>query len=187
MDRLPDTATLGEARQRLRDGWLTGVPCDCCGQFVRLYRRGLTSGMTLGMIAVYRATRDGHANAEGFVHAEDTFRDATATGMRLPSAVRGDWAKLRFWGMAEQAEGNRADGSPRNGHWRLTEKGRLFVEARLAVPAYVWLYNNRQYDAPDGADGRGETTTIRTALGNAFDFNELMNGGTGAAQMRAAA
>lgn len=184
---ITDQSTVGEAKAYLRERLLEGAECSCCTQRAQMYRRTITAGMALGMIAVHRAVRDGHGDADGFVHAEDTFRDAKATGMRLPAAVRGDFAKLRFWGLAEQADETRPDGSPRNGHWRLTEKGELFVAGRLAVPRYVWLYNNRAYTPPAGAAGVGETTTLRAALGEAFDFAELMGGGQSAPSSRHAA
>lgn len=178
MPTITDQTPLGEAKDWLRERLLDGDTCPCCRQRAQLYRRTITAGMALGMIAVYRAVRDGHGDEGGFVHAEDTFRDASATGMRLPAAVRGDFAKLRWWGLAEQADGKRPDGSPRNGHWRLTDAGRMFVEGRLRVQRYVWIYNNGAYQPPDGAPGRGETTDIRAALGTGFSFDELMRGGS---------
>lgn len=169
--------TLAEERARLRERWTEGTTCRCCTQRVQLYRRGLTSGMALALLSFYRATvaaADGDAG-DGWLHAEETFKADRA----LPRSARGDFTKLRYWGLVEGAAGRRPDGSRRNGVWRLTAAGRAFCEGRLAVRKYVWLYNDREYPAPEGAAEAGRHVTVRDALGDRFDFDRMVSAGRG--------
>lgn len=157
------TITLDDAKQTLRAGWERGVDCPCCGQFVKLYRRKLNSSMAYALIMIARHDR---RRPGEFFHVP-AWLDALA----VPSAVaRGDFAKLRFWGLIEpQPDTRRADGSKRAGFWRITPLGRDFAAGRVSVPSHVYLYNQK----PIGRTPPGRAT-IREALGDRFDFGELM-------------
>lgn len=147
----PNHATLREARLHLLDHLEEGLTCPCCGQFAKVYRRSLNSGMARSLIEMYRA-----GAAEDFIHLPTT--------ISLRSREEG---KLRFWGLVEEDVGVREDGG-RAGWWQLTRKGRLFVRDRLAVPKYVLLYNNT-FQSFDGDEVR-----ITDCLGDKFDYAELM-------------
>ena len=163
-----DPVTLGDERARLRRTWHAGTECRCCGQRVKLYRRKLTAGMAVALLSVLRASADLGEGDEGFLHAEDTLK----ADRRITSAARGDFAKLTYWGLVERAKGPRADGSSRNGFYRVTERGRLFCAGRLRVRPAVYLYNDAEYRAPEGADTT--PVSIVDALGDRFDYAELM-------------
>ena len=87
-------------------------------------------------------------------------RDSTIAG--------GDVVKLRYWGLLERAKGERSDGSDRVGRYRITEVGRQFVEGKIAVPKYVYLYNQRLFRLSE------EMTTVQQALGSKFNYGALM-------------
>lgn len=171
-----DNATVAEAKAYLRARWLEGADCPCCKRRVQVYRRSVTSGMALALLAFLRAS-DERARTEpgfdGYLHAEDTFK-----GQRLlPSSARGDFAKFRHWGIIEQREGDRDDGSPRNGYWRLTSLGRAFARGEASVPKYVYMYNDAVYPAEAvGADPDQGEVTIRDALGKRFNYAEVVRG-----------
>ena len=63
-----------------------------------------------------------------WLHVEMDFRDVS-----IPS--RGDYAKLRYWDLIEPKPGTSDRGGRTNGFWRLTNKGRAFVNGEIAVPA----------------------------------------------------
>jgi hypothetical protein len=155
---MKDEQTLGEARQHLRDHWEEGTPCPCCRQLVKQYKRKLNSAMAYGLILVSRAKAD-----DGWVHIERYFKS-----LNIPSSIRGDMSKLKFWGLLEAKEGEREDGSTRLGFYRITDKGRQFVNGQISVQERVKLFNQKFY----GFDG--DEITIKQALGSKFDYNELM-------------
>ena len=74
----------------------------------------------------------------------------------------GDYAMLKWWGLIEAPKG----GKP--GMWRVTEAGERFVRGPLNVHSHVVMYDDRmlRFD--------GELTDIRGALGDRFDYDELM-------------
>jgi len=149
------TATLGEAKQWLRDRWEEGADCPCCGQFAKLYKRPLTSSMAAALLLMAR-----HQGRD-FFHVPDWLAKWTSTAV-----IRGgDWAKLRHWGLIE------ADPEGRAGYYRITERGRDFLYAGLSVPRHVYLYDNQTFDR---IDPMRETTTLRQALGDRFDLDVLM-------------
>ena len=162
--------SLAEERDRLRAVILDGTRCRCCRRRVQLYRRTLGAGMAVALLSFFRASENLPAHHDGFLHAEDTFKE----DRRISSAARGDFTKLRHWGLIEKAEGEREDGSPRNGHYRMTERGRMFCQRRLHVRPAVYEYNGEVYPPPAGADDT--PVDIVDALGKRFDYAELMTG-----------
>lgn len=189
----PGYTTLSEARAHLHAHWVEGTTCPCCRQRVQLYRRTITSGMALALMAFAREDRRREAAdpaahaADPFIHAEDLFKRIPG----LPRSARGDFTKLRYWGLIIPAEGRREDGSSRNGYWAITNAGHAFAGDALRVTRYVYLYNNERYNPPPGA--REGTITIREALGSRFDYDQLVRGpwvndsGKGAAAVRPSA
>lgn len=63
----------------------------------------------------------------------------------------------------------REDGSPRSGFHRITQRGRDFAHGRVVVPKYVHVYNGEYVNVFSD-----ETISIEQALGEAFDYRELM-------------
>ena len=55
------------------------------------------------------------------------------------------------------------------GYWRITDKGREFVENKIKVPERIILYNG-EFHGFDGGD-----INIIKALNNKFDYDELMS------------
>lgn len=163
--QLPNTATLGEAKQFLRDNWdKDGAICPCCTQIVKLYKFKLRSSMAICLILMDKYFRN-HPEEE-YVHMTNYLNS-----IDLPGSIRnsGDNAKTRYWGLTEKKEGKREDGSKRVGYWKLTEKGRQFVRGEITVPQYAKLFNNKSYGLT------GDEISIREALGTKFNYDELMN------------
>lgn len=151
--------TLQEAqdsfRQRLFEGKKT--KCPCCGRSAKVYKRKLNSGMARMLIRFYEV----HFRMPGheYVHVHDLF-GGFAQSHR-------DWPVLRLWGLIQPKDKRTADDNA-SGFWRLTETGRAFVRGEGSAPKYVFMYDKKRVDASD------ELITIRQALGDAFDYGELM-------------
>jgi hypothetical protein len=163
LDQINKQNTLGEARAALRVAYIKGANCPCCKQFVKLYKRTISSSMAAGLCMVARAKTVG----EPF-HLESFFRSVSPE-----YDVGGDFAKVRFWDFIESIEGLKEDGNPDNGMYKLTESGRRFVYDKVETIKYVWIFANkvREY-------GKDQYVTIHDCLqrSNKFDYDKLMSG-----------
>lgn len=111
---LPLASSLAAARSWLRERLPVGTRCPCCGQFAKVYRRKLNSGMARSLIRMYNA--------------------AGLSWQHIPPTRREEGGKLALWGLVEAGEG-------RNAQWRVTVAGAQFVNRELAVPGYAVLYD----------------------------------------------
>ena len=160
--------TLDEARQHVlkhrTDAF--GVPCPCCDQLVKVYRRRINGAMALVLLALAK-----QAIAKGsreWLHVPNFVR-AIPFSANLSVKSGGDWSKLRFWGLIEMRSGVRDDGSKRNGWYRITQEGVDFALKKTTVPKYA-LITNQQFLGFDGS----ERASIDDALGKKFRYDELM-------------
>lgn len=144
--------TLSRAQRQVRDGLADGTICPCCKQRAQEYHRKLNSGMASALIAVW--VRFG----QEWAHVPD-----------VAARIGGDFAKLRHWGLVRESSGKREDGG-RQGDWKITSLGREFVLGLTTVPSHITIFNN-EVSGRDGAD-----ITIRDALGDRFNYDELMRG-----------
>jgi hypothetical protein len=159
---LPETiTTLSQARVYLQENYEEGVGCPCCKQHVKLYKRKLNSAMAIALIEIYNASK---YNGFDFIHVEDHFKEMPG----LPSSIRGDFPKLRHWGLIEALKEKREDGSKRNGMYRITGRGIAFVQCNLRVASHVHLFNNEVKGFSDNHVG------IAACLGSKFNYDELM-------------
>ena len=138
--------TLSEAKADLLVRFNSGEAseCPCCRQTVKKYPRTITAVMAAQLIQMYRANGSP-------VHYKD---------LRDKKGGDADYAKLRHWGLAEEHL---------VGYWRITDRGRVFVEGMLMVPRKAFIFDNKV---------RGfstDTMSIWDALGTKFSYAELMN------------
>lgn len=131
--------------------------CVLCGQPTNLYRRLISAIIAKALIKLYRLEqRD--AGKETWHHIRDIHRD------------RSDWAKLRFWGLIEEAA-NQNGRSRTSGLWRITAEGRRFVLCQEQIPKYALV----RFGSVN-VGFCGEAVTIRQCLEakNEFSYTELM-------------
>lgn len=167
--------TLAEARERLHARLDEGsvcpcCVCPCCDQLARLRRYKLDSGIAYALTQFYVLGGPHHRD---WVHYADVTRIAGNT-MKFSLA--------KFWGLLERSgekmlTGQRSPAGRKNsrGEWRLPDMGCAFVEGKITVPASILVYNDTCYGMSD------EQVTIHQALGDKFDYDELMDhaeGGT---------
>jgi hypothetical protein len=153
--------TLEEARDLVRDNLREGLVCPCCEQFAKVYKRKLNGAMAASLVLIARHFK----HSTEWLHVENYLKELPG----IPASLRGDFAKLRYWGLIERMEGEREDGSNRVGYYRITPLGKDFVEGRVKVPGHVYLFNSECIGHSD------ETLHIGEALGTAFDYAELMS------------
>lgn len=133
-----------------------GCVCPVCDQFVKVYRRSITSTMARQLIKGYRAF-----GTRNWFHVRDVLL-AGETSV-------GDFAKLEIWGFIEAAPHQAGEGGKRtSGHWRITEFGEAFALRRSKSDEYALVYNARFL----GFDGA--SVDIVECLGKKFDYRELM-------------
>jgi hypothetical protein len=161
-------ASLEDAKKWLRTNFTKGATCPCCHQFVKLYRRAFSKSMAYVLLLIACYFCGDHV--EEWLHVPSYIAEMVADHPRRAAAVRGDWAKLKFWGLIEEKPETRDDGSPRVGYWRLTSLGRQFVKRQVKVPSHVYIYNG----APLPKRTADALITIDDALGTKFSYAEIM-------------
>ena len=124
---------------------------------MKVYKRKITSSMAYALFLIYKR------GDNNYFHLEDYFKT-----LNIPSSIRGDAPKLRFWGLIVKDNLPRADGNPNTGYYFLTGRGRRFIEENLEVPKYAEIFNNQVKGFSS------ETITFKEALKNKFNYNELI-------------
>lgn len=161
----PDSATLGEVREYLRNTWTDGCECPACTQLVKRYHRKFNHGMARCLLLLVKATKT-QRPVDGWLHAT---RELLRFGV---SAADNEYSKLAGWGLIEPHPSN-ADDMPKKrsrGLWRVTKLGFGVAYRRERVHKYLRLFN-RTFMGTDG-----ELVSIVEALGDRFDYGELMRG-----------
>lgn len=153
--------TLQKAKDDLRENFDVGSECQCCGQFVKRYKRALNSSMSGMLIAVYINSGREYVHVNKLLSKNPRFRSV---------AGGGDFTKLAHWGLVEQQLGKRADGSKRNGWWRVTQRGEDFINQKILVASHVYLYNGNFIGYEE------KSISILKSLGKKFNYDELMAG-----------
>jgi hypothetical protein len=149
-----------EAKELVEISKDNGIDCPCCGQFVKRYKRVINAQMAAALVAVYKHEPNEFFHVGRFIITQGHLR--TSGG--------GDFAKLRYWGLIEAQIGFREDGCKHNGHFRMTQKGRDFVQNKKRVESHVYLYDGQLEGFSDSF------IDIETALGKKFNYSELMRG-----------
>lgn len=143
--------TLREAQDELRGMLDAGEKCPCCTQLAKVYKRKLNSGMAVSLIRMYRA--------------------AGIAWQHIPTTIGArsrEEGKLRYWGLVEEETTVRRDDGGRAGFWRVTSLGSDFALGLASVPSHARIYDGRCLGLV------GDPIGIRDALGERFDYEELM-------------
>lgn len=153
--------TIEEAKVELRKNLAEGMECPCCTQFVKMYRKAFPSIAARTLIAMSKAETD----QDGYVYVAPV-----VNSLKTKVGIGGAATLSHFWGLIETRPGVREDGSKRVGWWRITPLGRLFLTNQMTVSKYARMFNGELYGMA------GPQITISQALGNKFDYSELMKG-----------
>jgi hypothetical protein len=147
----PRFDSFAEAQRFVQDNRRSGVVCPCCGQFAKVYKRKLHSGMAAALCKIWRVARTWADPFTPF-HLGEVLMDS--------HQLIADSAKLRFWGLIKAVDTSR---------WRLTYTGVAFAKHEVSVPRHALLYNDELLQLIDD-----ESIDVRQALGDRFDYEELM-------------
>ena len=134
-----------------------GIRCECCGRLMKLYRRSINSNMALTLIHLYKSGNRDWVHVEKFLQENGHPRS-------------GDFHKLVLFGLLDKFEGERLDGSQRNGFYRLNGRSLLFVESKLTVQKTAKILNGT-FKGFEGAQ-----VSIKDCLDQKFDYQALMSG-----------
>lgn len=136
----------------------SGCSCPACSQFIKMYKRKIDKSMAHIMLRLYKVTAE-KPEQEFFHIDEDLHIPVTSSGI----------AKLRYWNLVEEkaSDPNLKD-KKSSGMWRITNKGKLFVQGKVTVPKYAKVYNKVVHGF------EGEEVNIQMALGSKFNYEELM-------------
>lgn len=150
---LPLSATISDAKHLLRENFKDGIKCPCCDQFVKMYRRPITSAMAYALILFSTKNQKEWTHADRFFKTQD-----------CPPSIRGDFPKLVHWGLLEKND-------QEEGVYRMTEHGIAFVENNWNTYSHKLFYNNKCFGAPQDA----KVISIKDALKKKFDYDKLMS------------
>jgi len=158
-DKLDENATVKQAREWLEARVEHGVRCPTCTRFAKIYTRTITASMARALMLLYK-----HAQkSDSFVRVDAyLMKEGVHSGAAMP-------ALLRHWALVEKKAGKRKDTSSATGEYRITERGKLFVENKITVEKFVRLYDDQSLFV-EGT----EKISIRDALKKKFNYDELM-------------
>ena len=128
-----------------RHQWFTetilgdGGHCPCCDRWGKQYRRGINTTMANGMVWLAQHTVPG---GEWVDVPKTAGRDVLATNQ---------FTTMRWWKMCERHIDVEDTERKHSGLWRITDLGARWVRGEVAVPRYVWTYNN-EVKAIEGPD-----------------------------------
>lgn len=151
--------TLEEGKQFLRDNWEKGARCPCCTQFVKIYKRRIHHTMARMLINLYLLDLK-----------ESRFYHTTEIQKELKLSGTADFAKLVYWELIEELEENQNENTKTSGFWKITEKGRLFVQNKISVPSHAKIFDARLLGF------EGDQVSIKESFGKFFNYSELMKG-----------
>jgi hypothetical protein len=152
--------------------------CPCCGQRVWLRKHPITWTMAVGMCCIYIYFK--RSDASVYVHTRELAVKVPAFAKVVHSG--GEFAQLAHWNFIEQMPGEKPDGNPHNGFWRITDLGRKFVEGDVAF-RFVYTFNRTCYGfsdgvtlAPDGNPFPLAVVTLADAFDTPFSYDSLLTG-----------
>ena len=133
-----------------------GYICPSCSLFVKRYTRKLNSSMALVLIEIYRS------GEKDYIHVENFLKKINKPGLRA------DFHKLVHWNLLAKKIEKREDDSKRNGFYKITLQGEMFVEGKITVPESVLIFNG------EFEGFKGKQVNIIDVLGTKFNYKELM-------------
>jgi hypothetical protein len=153
LDQFPDDMSLGEARDLIVEKLCNGESFNCplCTQRCKIYARKINKTMAKALVTMFLA-----GAVHKFVHAPSLEGDTHEV------------SQLAWWNLIEEDPERRGDGG-KAGFWKITERGREFLNKEVTLPKHAKVYNGIVYDFD------GDLISIDDALGSPFHYNEMMN------------
>lgn len=148
LPEVPDTITVDEARQQHSESLKSnGSRCVCCGRWNQVYKRPISKSMVRVLFRLYDLDREQPGK---FFHVCDDV-----------GTQDGEYGQMEFLGLIQASP-------DKDGHWRITDKGKAFREGSIEVPERVITLNDRLLGFSE------RTVSIERAAGKEFDLVELL-------------
>lgn len=141
-----------------KDEWVEGQDCEGCGRFGRVHAWTVYGTLIKVLAELYRL-----GGTDDWVTVAEMRAAGRVTEFHTKSIGR-----LRFWGLAEQRRGHRDDGG-KDGAWRCTEKGRLYLQGVTRLPEKIWVFGAKCVDE------EGPMLTVHDAWKGPFDLHAHLN------------
>lgn len=165
--------SLQEAKDFINQNVEKGVCCPCCKQYLKLYKRKMYSGPTVLLVALYRLS---NRRGNNFYHVIEILKQVLKNDA---IKIIGDGAKANYFGLMEEKKKEKNKTHKRtSGFWKITEKGRLFVEGKIKIPKYAFVL-----DGKITGYSKEEVDVFET-IGKKFDYAELMGFKTATSQQQ---
>jgi len=166
MGRLFEGETIDEAQEWLAEHFESGETCPCCDQFVKLYKRKLDAGMARALIITHN---ENIANPDTvWFPVNDLLKK------RKISTGASTISMLKHWGLLyPKSDAPPKEGAKSAGLYCITELGTLFALDQVSVKKHIYIYNKTLFSPEEASK---EFITIREALGDKYDYSEMMNG-----------
>lgn len=145
---------------------LKGDGCPCCGQYVKLYKRNMSSSMVTVFVFMYRWFK--RKPDEEWMNVGHEIINA-----KFPVPIRrgGTFTFLKHWKFIVQKPGTNKEGtSKESGMWKLTDKGKSFIEKKITAPSCVYVFNDKLYYFGDKMINIDEAFKIK------FNYKQMMAG-----------
>jgi hypothetical protein len=166
-----DSWTIAQGRQYLIEHRNEGTRCLLCHRNAKVYRRPLNSSMAIVLIELRNYYRGvgffPYTHVPSFVEGLAKYPD------KVRAALRGDWAKLRWWGFLVEAPPDfvPADGTKaRSGYWCITQPGLDFAEGKSSSYSHVFEFRGEVLGVEQSY------VQIQHCLKKKFNYAELMGG-----------
>lgn len=128
-----------------------GCQCPVCDRNVKVYKRKLNANMAHFLVQLAVGKSQGRQSMH---HSELNYKGR-------------DYSYLKQWGFAKTTAAD-TDKKTHSGEWQITETGMAFAMGRVRAWTHAIILDNQLLKYS------GESTTIQQALGNEFNYAELM-------------
>jgi hypothetical protein len=117
--------TLEEARAAVKKGRANkgGTDCPCCGKHCEEYRFSISANLAQILLVIYQAGRT--------LHVKEFARGNTY-----------NTTLLKNFGLIQQEPSEDKKPFNRSGLWSITDRGKAWVEGRVRIPRYVFVFDN---------------------------------------------
>lgn len=154
---MDDLFGFGDVIENFKRKLKSGEPteCPCCGRAAQMYRRKIHTSVAMQLIELYK------------MGGSHTYINSTVF-IKSGSIPASDWRTAKHWDLIQRAEGQ--GGIKGSGMWKLTQHGIDFVTGQASIPRFAVVFDDQVQSF------EGPPITIAEALGDKFNYSELMGG-----------
>lgn len=134
--------------------------CPCCKRLAVTWRLRIHSTLVHMLIKLYRVSLADHGKPDGWVHLNRF----------APARTGNDFSIVKHWHLAEAMPADESEDKNSSGFYRLREVGVEFVENKMGIPKYMFVFDNKV--VRPGTD----IIWVKDALKKGFKYSDLMEG-----------